>query len=105
MRKSLVLLLLLLLLVALPARAQDTEHPTDVTKSGKIFLEACSTVDTQSKQLDSFETHTVVPCLIYIGGVFETLGAYRSIPSRQKETSIILASTRRSRPTNAAGVR
>ena len=34
-------LLLLLLLVALPARAQDAEHPKDITKSGTIFLEAC----------------------------------------------------------------
>jgi hypothetical protein len=66
-------LLLLLLLVALPARAQDSEHPKDITKSGKIFLEACSIVDKQSNQLNSFETHTLVQCLSYIDGVFETM--------------------------------
>lgn len=66
-------LLLLLLLVALPARAQDAEHPKDITKSGKIFLEACSAVDKQSNQLNSFETHTVVQCLSYVDGAFETM--------------------------------
>jgi hypothetical protein len=55
------------------ARAQDVEHPKDITKSGKIFLEACAAVDKQSNQLNSFETHTVVQCLSYIDGVFETM--------------------------------
>jgi hypothetical protein len=58
------------LLAALPARAQDAEHPKDITKSGKIFLEACSTVHKKSNQ---FEPHTVVQCLSYIDRVFETM--------------------------------
>ena len=65
--------MLLLLLVALPASAQDAEHPKDITESGKIFLEACSAVDKQSNQLNSFETHTVVQCLSYIDGIFEAM--------------------------------
>jgi hypothetical protein len=52
-------LLLLLLLVALPA-AQDTKQPKDITKSRKTFLEACSAVDKQSNQLNSFKTHTII---------------------------------------------
>jgi Rap1a immunity proteins len=66
-------LCLLLLLISLPARAQVEQHPKDITKSGKIFLEACSYVDKQSNQMNSFETHTVVQCLSYIDGVFETM--------------------------------
>ena len=64
---------LILLLVATPARAQVEQHPKDITKSGKIFLEACSSVDNQSDQLNSYETHTVVQCLSYVNGIFETI--------------------------------
>jgi len=63
---------LILLLVAIPARAQVEQHPKDITKSGKIFLEACSSVDRESDQLNSYETHTVVQCLSYVNGIFET---------------------------------
>jgi hypothetical protein len=66
-------LFVLILFVALPVRAQVVEHPKDITKSGKIFLEACSLVDQQVKQLNSFETHTIVQCLSYVDGVFETM--------------------------------
>jgi len=61
------------LLAALPARAQDAEQPKDITESGKIFLEACSTVHEQSNELNPFEPHTVVQCLSYIDRVFETM--------------------------------
>jgi hypothetical protein len=41
-------LCILLLLIAITARAQVEQHPKDITKSGKVFLEACSSVDKQS---------------------------------------------------------
>jgi hypothetical protein len=60
-------------LVTFPAYAQVEQHPKNITKSGKNFLEACSSVDKQSSQLTSYETHTVVQCLSYVDGVFETM--------------------------------
>jgi hypothetical protein len=66
-------LCLILSLVAIPARAQLEQHPKDITQSGKVFLEACSSVDKQSDQLNSYETHTVVQCLSYVDGIFEAM--------------------------------
>lgn len=54
---------LMLLLVAIPALAQSEKHPEDITKSGKVFLGACSSVDKQTNELSSYETHTLVQCL------------------------------------------
>ena len=66
-------LFLILWLVSLPAHAQVAEHPKDITKSGKLFLEGCSSVYKQPDQLSSFETHSIVQCLSYVNGVFETM--------------------------------
>lgn len=55
------------------AGTQLGEHAKDITKSGKIFLEACAAVDKASDQLSSFETHTIVQCLSYADGIFETM--------------------------------
>jgi hypothetical protein len=64
---------IILLLIAIPARAQVEQHRKDITTSGKVFLEACSSVDKRSDQLNSYETHTVVQCLSYVDGIFETM--------------------------------
>ena len=64
---------LMLLLVAIPALPQGEKPPEDITKSGKIFLGACSSVDKQSNELNSYETHTLVQCLSYVDGAFETM--------------------------------
>ena len=66
-------LILMLFLVAIPARAQDEKHPKDISISGKLFLDGCSAVDKQPNQLSSYETHSNVMCLAYVGGVFETM--------------------------------
>jgi hypothetical protein len=76
---------LILLLIAMPARAQGEQHTKDITKSGKIFLEACSSVDKPSDQLNSYETHTVVQCLSYVNGIFETLALIDNLNLQPRE--------------------
>jgi hypothetical protein len=66
-------LCMILLLVAIPARAQDEKHPKDVSISGKVFLDGCSAVDKEPDRLSSYETHSNVMCLAYVGGIFETM--------------------------------
>lgn len=66
-------LCLILSLVAIPARAQLEQHPIDITKSGKVFLEACLPAEKQADQSNSYETHTAVQCLSYVDGIFETM--------------------------------
>ena len=64
---------LILSLVGIPAHTQSDAHPKDITESGKVFLDGCSSIDKPVKQLTSYETHSNVQCLSYIDGIFETM--------------------------------
>ena len=66
-------LFVLLSLLAILSRAQDEKHPKDITESGKVFLEGCSSIDKPPNQLNSYETHSNVQCLSYVDGIFETM--------------------------------
>jgi hypothetical protein len=56
------------------AAAQNEQHLRDISKSGKLFLDGCSSVDKPvSQPRSSYETHSNVQCLAYVGGVFETM--------------------------------
>jgi hypothetical protein len=66
-------LFVLLSLLAILSRAQDDRHPKDITESGKVFLEGCSSIDKPPNQLNSYETHSNVQCLSYVDGIFETM--------------------------------
>lgn len=48
-------------------------QPSDITKSGKVFLDGCSAIDKPPSQLNSYETHSNVQCLSYVDGIFESL--------------------------------
>lgn len=47
--------------------------PKDITQSGTDFLDGCSSLDKPTKQLNSYETHTIVQCQSYVDGIFETM--------------------------------
>ena len=49
------------------------QHPKDITGSGKVFLEGCSSIEKPAKQLNSYETHSNVQCLSYVDGIFESM--------------------------------
>jgi hypothetical protein len=55
------------------AAAESPQHPNDITGSGKVFLDGCSSIDKPAKQLSSYETHSNVQCLSYVDGIFESL--------------------------------
>jgi Rap1a immunity proteins len=55
------------------AAAESPQHPNDITGSGKVFLDGCSSIDKPAKQLSSYETHSNVQCLSYVDGIFETM--------------------------------
>lgn len=48
-------------------------QPSDITESGKVFLDGCSAIDKPPSQLNSYETHSNVQCLSYVDGIFESL--------------------------------
>jgi len=49
------------------------QHPKDITASGSVFLEGCSSIDKPTKQLKPYETHSNVQCLSYVDGIFESM--------------------------------
>jgi hypothetical protein len=55
------------------AAAESPQHPNDITGSGKVFLDGCSSIDKPATQLSSYETHSNVQCLSYVDGIFETM--------------------------------
>jgi len=52
---------------------KSIQPPKDITESGKVFLDGCSSLDKPAKQLNSYETHSNVQCLSYVDGIFETM--------------------------------
>jgi hypothetical protein len=52
---------------------KSLRHPKDITESGKVFLDGCSSLDKPVQQLNSYETHSNVQCLSYVDGIFETM--------------------------------
>lgn len=52
---------------------KSVQQPKDITASGKVFLDGCSSIDKPAKQLNSYETHTIVQCQSYVDGIFETM--------------------------------
>lgn len=73
--------ILMLLLVALPAHTQSDTHPKDITQSGKMFLDGCSSIDKPPNQLNSYETHSNVQCLSYVDGIFESMSLFDNLHS------------------------
>lgn len=47
--------------------------PKDITASGKVFLQGCSSIDKPAKELNAYETHSNVQCLSYVDGIFESM--------------------------------
>jgi len=58
---------------AASASTESSQHPMDITVSGKIFLSGCSSIDKPGEHLSSYETHSNVQCLSYVDGIFEAM--------------------------------
>jgi Rap1a immunity proteins len=57
------------------------QNPKDITASGKVFLDGCSSIDKPAKQLNPYETHSNVQCLSYIDGIFESMSLFDNLHS------------------------
>ena len=58
---------------------KPVQPPKDITQSGKVFLDGCSSIDKPAKQLNSYETHTIVQCQSYVDGIFETMSLAENV--------------------------
>jgi hypothetical protein len=79
MRKA--TLFLMLSLAAMRAHTQSETHTKDITQSGKVFLDGCSSIDKPAKQLNSYDTHSNVQCLSYVDGIFESMSLFDDLHS------------------------
>jgi hypothetical protein len=58
---------------------KSLQAPKDITESGKVFLDGCSSLDKPAQQLNSYETHSNVQGLSYVDGIFETMSLVNNL--------------------------